>query len=378
MRSWRRSPTARGGLVLLLLLGACSHGEPFAPGTYGSSEPFQNTVPLRLTYGGGTDPAWLDTGTIIYSFESSDHRTSAGLPDECLGLLPASGGRRTREICSRSRLDADTLDNFYLAAALADSTLAFVADHIPLGLGSSLGGGIMVAPFDSAPHGTVLRSFPFASSDGFMLFPGSLRWLGSDALVFLADEQVSIEPCPTCDPDVYDRWKNVFRVGTAGAAPAEIIPGTRFATSAAPGASGSELYLTFGNDSLLVRRDLAAGANTVVANFGPDAWPRDADYAAGRIVLVLGGKVGHHTLTEGTEETPVQADDQGGLLAVVDAATGTTAVLATPGLFFRRPRLSPDGRSIVAEGYAVTINPVPGGADTTVSLTGDIYRMELP
>lgn len=377
-RRWQFHPALVQPLILVLLV-ACSHGEPFAPPDNSTSEPFAASVPLRLTYGGGTSPAWLGDDRIIYSFNSSErsnHRS--GTPDECLGILPATGGRRIRTICSTSVFEADTLD-VHLQPAPEPGTdrLAFLRARLPVGTASGLT-NIVVGPIEAAPEATVLQSAIFNSADGFMREAGLLRWLAPDTLVFLGADDGTFTPCDTCDPLIVRRWKDAFRLAASGAAVATLMPGTRFATSMTAGPSPGQAYVTYANDTRLQLLDLASGTASTLVDFGAALPPRDADYAAGRIVVVAGGKLSRLVDDDGA---PLQGRDEGGELQLVDPGSGMSTALHSSTLLFRRPRLSPDGRAIIAEGYQfheITIGTTNVVVDTVVSPVADVYRIDLP
>lgn len=374
-RRWQFHPAPVQPLILVLLI-ACSHGEPFAPPDNSTSEPFAASPPVRLTYGGGTSPAWLGDDRLIYSFtsrERSNHRS--GTPDECLGILPATGGRRIRTICSTSVLEADTLD-LHLQPAPEPGTdrLAFLRARLSVGTAAGLT-SIVVGPIEAAPEATALQSAIFNSSDGFMQEIGLLRWLAPDTLVFLGADDGITSPCNTCDPIVIRRWKDAFRLPASGRAIAEIIPGTRFATSLSAGPQPGQDYVTFALDTTLIRLDLASGVQTVVAGFAPPRIPRDADYARGRIAVIVGGKLKTGVDDDGD---PLQGDDEGGELQIVDATTGAVTPMPNGSLLFRKPRLRPDGRALVVEGYRYTIISGPQRTDTIVDPVADVYRIDLP
>ncbi len=75
--------------------------------------------------------------------------------------------------------------------------------------------------------------------------------------------------------------------------------------------------------------------------------------------------------------------DSGGIVHVVDLASGADVALAGPGLF-RRPALAPAGDRVVAEGYALVIQSIDDPvspehtADTTVGRAGDLYLFTTP
>ncbi|HET8763333.1 MAG TPA: hypothetical protein VFM12_07935 [Gemmatimonadales bacterium] len=378
MHSWRPLPALVASAALLLL--ACSHGEPFGPVDHSSGGPFEPGItPLRLTYGGGRSPAWMPDGaSFIYSFESSDHSNGAAPSDTCLGILPASGGQRTASICSDSPLEAETLDVYTQPTPAPDGDrVAFLRGLLDPVTGSGLT-SLMVGALDSLPAGTVLGNNRFPGAHGQVLGIGSLHWLDADQLVFLGEDNGTFSPCASCDPIVISRWRDAYRRSVTGTT--EAIPGSDFATSVAV-ASPTELYLTFANDGRVVRHDVNSGAEAVVATFDAIKAPRDADYANGRIALVAGGVISQLVDDDGQ---PMQGMDQGGELQIVNATTGAVTPLHNATLLFRRPRWSPDGTSLLAEGYpyqVVTVVP-PGGIntfpDTVVSGVSDIYRIQVP
>lgn len=377
-RRWRLRPAPVLPVALLLTL-ACSHSEPFSPQDHSSSDPFASGTPLRLTYGGGTRPAWLDDDRIIYSFRSAEHSNGrSSTPDQCLGILPATGGHRLRSICNTSAFEGDTLDvQTEPAPEPGTDRLAFLRGRLSVSVGAGLT-NIVVGPMDAAPEGTVLQSAVFNSSDGFIMESGMFRWLSPDTLIFLGADDGTLTPCDTCDPVVIRRWKDAFRLPASGGATATLMPGTRFATSMTAGLSPGQAYVTYANDTRLQLLDVTSGAASTLVDFGAALPPRDADYAAGRIVLVAGGKLSRLVDDDGA---PLQGRDEGGELQLVDPATGTITPLHSSTLLFRRPRLSPDARAIIAEGYQfheVTSGTMNVIVDTVVSPTADIYRIDVP
>jgi hypothetical protein len=158
------------------------------------------------------------------------------------------------------------------------------------------------------------------------------------------------------------------------------VPGTEFASGVTPGATDDEIYFTLGGDSRVYRRVLSTGATDVVYDFGAAGTARDVHAVAGRFTAVVGGRV---AFSVDPQLGPTQWDS-GGIIHVVDPATGSDVALDGPGLF-RRPALSPGGDEVVAEGYPLIIvpvlDPVTGaviGADTTVGRSGDLYLFGTP
>jgi hypothetical protein len=368
MHTWSSLPVRSIALSLLLL--ACSHGEPFGPADHSTSDPFQPGIqPLRLTYGGGQSPAWLDSARIIYQFSLSDRENHpARLRDICLGVLPATAGTRLRSICSPSPFQADTQD-LYQQPAPDGNRVAFVRSALSPVTGSGLS-SIVLGALDSLPAGLIIGNDGFPGAHGQVMAIGLLRWLDQDEVTFLGSDEAIISPCDACDPIVVSRWRDAYRLNVAGGTTPQVIPGTEFATSiaVAPGV----LFITKANDSRVLRLEPGSGASSVIATIASGATPRDADYANGRIVVVAGGKIEHFTDDNGD---PAQGFDGGGELQLVDAATGAVTPLPSASLLFRRPRFSPDGASLVAEGYHYEIL---ASGDTVVSPSADVYRVELP
>lgn len=380
MYSWRPLPALVG--TAALLLAACSHGEPFGPTDRSSSEPFApNIQPLRLTYGGGQGPAWLPDGAhFVYAYQSPEHSNgqTPPAPDTCLGILPASGGHRTASICSTSPFERDTLDVYAQPAPAPDGNhVAFLRGLLHPVSRSGLT-SIVVGALDSLPQATILANDGFPGAHGQVAETGLLRWLDADRLLLLGADDGVFSPCSSCDPIVIRRWRDAYVLPLDGAP--QVIPGTEFATSIAVG-SAADLFLTFANDGRVMHHDLGSGAQTVVATFADGMAPRDADYANGRLALVARGKITQMVDDDGN---PMQGEDQGGELQIVNVLTGAVTPLHSETLLFRRPRWSPDGTSLLAEGYpyeVVTIVP-PNNMntfqDTVVSAVSDIYRIQVP
>jgi hypothetical protein len=379
MHTWRHLPVR--AVAFAVLLTACSHGEPFGPADHSGSEAFQPGMePLRLTYGGGQSPAWLPDGTsFVYAYQSSDHSNGSAPSDTCLGILPASGGQRTASACSDSPFEAETLDVYTQPAPAPDGArFAFLRGLLDPVTRSGLT-SVIVSALDSLPAGARVANDRFPGPHGQVLGIGLLRWLDADQLVFLGADDGTYSPCGSCDPTVIRRWRDAYRL-PVGSAP-EAIPGTEFATSIAVGPS-SDLFLTFANDGRLVHHDLNSGTETVVATFDAGMAPRDADYANGRVALVARGIISQLTDDNGQ---PMQGEDQGGELQIVNVATGAVTRLTSTTLLFRRPRWSPDGTSLLVEGYpfqVVTVVPPdnvsPTFVDTVVSAQSDVYRVQVP
>jgi len=368
----RRSPAVCIALVLLL---SCAHGEPFAPADQGLEGPLAPSQPTRLTYSTSPDaaPAWLGDTAIVYSFESAERHG-----DVCLGVLPADGGTRTLSLCNVDAAAQGAFDFYYQPATQPDGTLGLLLKRAPT-VSATGDYGIAISSLGALPAATMLRTLPFVTPDGLIDEVRLLRWLAPGSLIFLGQDYGTFTPCPTCDPVTVPRWKDAFRLSAEAGAMPQIVPGTRFATSVAPGLGTNDLFVTLANDGRVYRQDATTGqVLQVVANLGAAAAARDVDYASGKLAVISDGKVLQLTADDG----PAQTADEGGLLSVVDVATGTITPYPVPQLFFRQPRVSPDGRSLVAEGHSFTIVTIPQGFnppifDTIVDPAGSIYKLSL-
>ncbi|HEU5050998.1 MAG TPA: hypothetical protein VFU00_11770 [Gemmatimonadales bacterium] len=368
-------------LVLLALLGGCSHGEPFTAPDGSVDGPLVPGIPSRLTYSdaGATGPIWTpDGGSIVYSYV----RYGGGFlvdDERCLGVLPAGGGTIGREICSRSVFATQSADAFDLPALSETGRLAFHHRGQPA-VPTTAGDAILAATLDDPSTYTVVRSFPF-QGDAFYIRPASLRWLGDSRLAFvgMAQEQIP-PPCPECPPLLVEYAHQVLVADPAVPAVATAVPGTLYATSVSGGESADVIYFTLATDSRVFRLELGSGAVTTAHDFGPGVIARDVHFAAGRVVAVIEGRV----LLHAGETRTVQGLDFGGRLHVAVPGTGAVApVPAPPLMWFARPALSPDGSSVVAEGVPLRVDTLIAGGnivaiDTTPIGTPSVWRLAAP
>ncbi len=338
----RRATTV---LSLGMLLTGCHHEAPFAPGGYGSDQPFATGSPRQITFNPGNDraPAWLpDESGLLYS------RQVVSGSDRCLALLPPGGGRVEREICSPGSAISDSTFILTEPAAAADGRLAYVV--------------IVSAPTDKASRaalvlGTLadpaaaqpLLSFPFTAPDTVRLDEASqLRWLDAGSLAYLA---LHVGYDSARSRDTVRTGAEIVRLELGGATPSmAVVPGTRDASSLAVAGSPDTIYFTLGGDSRVFRRALASGVVSVLFDFGGGQVARDVQVLGNRLVAVVGGAVsfGYEALLGYNVQR-----DGGGPLHLVDLASGHDSVLpdsvAGVPLFFRRPALAPSGRRLVAE-----------------------------
>jgi hypothetical protein len=362
---------AHSGLVLLaLLVLGCSHAEPFAVSDPVQDGPLAPGAVIRLTYSAGVSPAsWLPVGDTLVLAERDQDRDEG---DVCLFLLPAGGGTRQGGYCSAGYLQADSIESFGSPAVSSDRTVAATYRHQRLG-GSAFG-AIRAGPLATPFIATDVASLPFSLNGRIFQNATDLAWQPDGSLVFLAWTDEAYQPCETCDGDLYRIPYGIVRVdpGTPGlSAP---VVGGYLATSVTPDGMGG-LFTTYaGSDQLW--RISAGGDSVAVHDFGPGSKVRGADHRAGKVAIILGGTELRVTDDIGV----VQVEDGVGALAILDLASGSTAVVSPPDMLFRDPALSPDGRSVVARGsHFTTAIDGFGNVDTVLTRPGgDLWRINVP
>ena len=360
-----------GALLLCWAGAACSHSEPFS-NPQGTDVPFDAGPPARLTLNPAHDgnPSWLADGTgILYSAQQLDRADD----DVCLAELPPTGGSQRRLVCDIPG-DKESSDAVQSAAAAADGRLAALsAGNGNLGGTSPVFLGIAVAPTLDASNAQTVRGLPFTPTGGTAQdYAGYLRWLSEDRLVYVGQHFIVRRPCPEqgCPLDTLLNGTDVTILDLAGeTVTGAAVPGTTLATGVAPVQEGTAILYTLSNDTRIYRRALASGDVAVVHDFGPAGVVRDVHAAGNRIAAIVGGRV---EFTVDPRSGPTQWDS-GGVLHVLDLEGDAETVLDTPGRLYRRPAVSPDGASVVAEGFPLVITGPVLTPDTTVSKSGDLY-----
>jgi hypothetical protein len=360
---------------------ACNHSEPFGPPAIGSTQPFDPAPPVRLTLNQAADrdASWLPDGSgILYSARQAGRHDQ----DVCLAELPPTGGSQRRLVCDLSGTGAETTDAIETPALAPDGRLAFVKALSAINAISPGQQAVSVAsgadPRTAADVQPIPYTVPGEPRHSAVL---DLRWQSPSRLVFVGSRWTYRVPCQFCMADTIVSGLEVGMLDlSGGAGTLSVLAGTDFASGVTTGGSEDEVYFTLGGDSRVYRRVLSTGATDVVYDFGAAGIARDVHAAAGRMTAVVGGRV---AFSADPELGPTQWDS-GGIVHVVDLASGADVALDGPGLF-RRPALSPQGDRIVAEGYPLIITPVidPGtgevvGADTTVGRAGDLYLFGAP
>jgi hypothetical protein len=364
--------------VILLAIG-CGHTDSFTNPSQSSDQPFDAAPPVRLTLNTGSDrdAAWLPDGSgILYSAAQSSRADA----DVCLALLPPTGGSQRRLYCDVPG-GADLRDAIQTPAPSSDGRLAFLAAISTVNGQIPFSQAISVSPSLDPSAAIQVRTFPYTTSDGQVhRTAGELRWLSSGTLVYLGENLEARTPCQFCPIDTLVAGLAIatLDVSSPGSTPT-IVPGTQFASGVSPGESSDLIYFTLGGDTRVFQRSLSTGSTQLIHDFGSEGIARDVQVQAGRMVATVGGRVAFST---DSTLGPMQWDS-GGVVHLVDLASGADTPLPGPGLF-RRPVLSPTGDHIVAEEYPLIITHVPNPAgegtlpDTTVSKSSDLYLFTLP
>jgi hypothetical protein len=364
--------TALGLLCLVLSGSACSHSEPFGD-SQESEQPFDAGPPARLTLNPGHDghPSWLPDGSgILYSAQQVEREDD----DVCLAELPATGGRQRRLVCDIPG-DRQSTDAAQSAVASAEGPLALLSAG-----NGSLGGTspaflelALLESLDTRDAQRV-RTLPFTPAGGTPQdYAGHLRWLSSDALVYIGQAfriKRDCEPCPL-DTVLLNTEVTILSLGSAATA-GIAMPGTTQATGVTPVQEGAAILYTLAGDSRIYRRVLASGEVAVVHDFGSLGPARDVHAGGNRVTAIVGGRVTFTVHPLHPNLGPVQWDS-GGVIHVVELGQPGSVALDTPGRLYRRPALSPDGGKVVAEGFPLIITGPIEDRDTTVGKSGDLY-----
>ena len=342
------------GVVLLLATMACGQVEPFTNPDFTAPGPFDPTPPVRLTYNPGLDlqPAFLPGGEIVFGFARPGEING----DQCLGVLPNQGGTTIAESCPRTLGSRDSTERYGEARATDDNTVALVVASRLEGRRTDDNAWIGTAPWRSATEFTPRLRFPFSPSSGTVLFtPTHLSVVSASSVAYLG--VASSPACPGFEYPCMDQvlltyGRQAGMVDLATTDPPQVLSGTDYVTSIAPGRAPGSILFTRALEQIVYERD-ANGAETVLVEV-PGFAVRDPSLAGNRLVSVVNGAVGVYTLAD---STLVQVSG-GGTLVLTDLLTGTSTILAEGA--WERPSLSPDGRQVVAQ------------------QAGDIYRFDLP
>lgn len=361
-------------LTLSVAVAGCGHTDPFSSPPYGADGPIDPTPPVHLTLSPRADRGsiWIpDESGILYSTQTPGRADN----DVCLAVLPPAGGSQRALICDLEAGGADSTDATESPAASADGRLAFVKAIGPIGTTSPLREGIAIAPGLDPRQASIVQSLPYTiPGEPTHSHAEALHWLGNGRLVFIGGTAGVQTRCFGCPTDTVVANLKIVTLDAQGGADPSAVPGTELASGVSPGSTEDEIYYTLAGDSRVFRRTLSSGDVTVAFDFGAAGVARDVQVIAGRMVVVVGGRV---AMEINPLLGPTQRDS-GGVVHVVDLASGADQPLDWPGFLFRRPALSPSGQRIVAEGHTLAIFNDGQIADTTIHRDGDLYLLSAP
>lgn len=309
-----------GGLLSLGLL-ACGHDAPFTPGPYAPGGPYSGSAPLRLTFdaGGDSTPLWLPgEATLLYSFQRADRVDH----DRCLGILPAGGGARTRQICHSSALSIDSIDTFTSPALSPGGRLAYFRATDRLFRNARTFLGIGVGTLAAPESGPLLDNLPRGFSAALGETATQLGWLSDTDFVYLA---VSLAQ----PPFIPSRPVAVVRAHLrADSAVYEILANTDTATSVAV-AGPDAIYYTMTGDSRVFHRVLSTDSTSVAHDFGGGI-PSAVQVAGSRLAAIVQSQIWLVNLADSSETlVPVPGPAIG--LALAPSGTRLIAVLSIGG-----------------------------------------------
>lgn len=321
--------------------------------------------------------SWLPGGTsIIYTTERFDEPNA----EQCLAVLPASGGTITRQICASPTAAVDSQITLLEAVEQRDGRLVYVREGSNLNpRGLTPDAQALLAATDAAPLATTLISpIPFFGPNARPVEGiASLQFQGGAGGLVFVGQTVVYNTCRACVPDTIrtgieiDRWTP--GVGFTA------VRNTNQASSVGVGGLDT-IYYTIDGDSRIFVRTLSDTAARVAYDFGAGVIARDVRAAGNRLVAVGGGYVSY---VNDTLLGLIQVD-RGGSLYVIDLTDSTAVPVRLSGGVARRPVLSPDGTRVVYELYPFIIDTVFDSlqnvvaVDTTISHAGDLWIASIP
>jgi hypothetical protein len=322
----------------------------------------------RLTFSteGDWSPAWLSDGSGI---GYSAHRHDRTDRDRCLAWLPASGGRAFRTACLGRREMSDTADVLWTHAVGPAGRIAFVYQASSPTRFVPSRRGLFVGEWDRIEAAAEVVNLPYVAETGVEHHVATdLVWVNPHTIAYLARSIQYVQGGRDTPADTVVAAVEIVVVDLDPVPSRRTVPGTAGATSLALDRGSGLVYTTFALDSVVYRLELSSGERVPVANFGSLGVVRGIQVAQGRIVGIVGGFVTPASAATFGVDTQL---DRGGFLAMLPLAGGTPQLL-TPQTtrVFLSAALSPDGTSVVAEGFAVA-----GGS---VAPASDLWLVRLP
>lgn len=316
--------------ALVTVVLACDHLAPFVDGNYANTTPFQ-PGPARLTYDSGVDTraSWLPTGT---GFLYTQQQWGSPDQDRCLALMPASGGTVTRTICSQSDLSHDSLNDFESPAVSLSAKIVYVETSMINGIGHAGPdhAALVIAPYGNPLATTVLTPLSyFGPASRPVDMVSDVHWVGPSTIVFLTEQWTYPSRCGSCSfVDTVRNPLDIQRIDIGGTSVLTLVPNTDGATSVTAGGPDTIFY-TLAGDVNVHRRVLSTDADVPVHPFSVP--PLDVTIAGTRLGVVI--------------------NDHVEIVDLVDTAYHQTLTL--PQAHLHRPALSPDGHTLVVEGFAL-------------------------
>ena len=322
-RASARRAAARAGVGLAMLAAACSHTEPFAPGTPPPLGPPSNSLPRQLTFNPGDDRSPAVTGDGI---SYSRYDPGRGTASQCLATLPVEGGTLRATFCPPPPTPPDSFVGTWLEPATSPSgrQVAFVWQRgDPLSI-RAWTHHLTVAPVDSPAQGRQAMIAGWASDQRFYNTALKLTWVDEGTVRFLVS---------------YD-W--VFKVKGGGAqrfADTLLVPRALMDLRVADGS----LTVVPGGDSVIAYAPAAEGGTWVIKEADPVTLLR----------LDPGGALAVHGTFPGAVRDLAEVDGRviaatgNTTLAWLDPVTGDTGSVQVTG---PANRLAPaGGRRVVVE-----------------------------
>jgi len=330
-------------LALVLIVGACEHTSPFSSDHAGSTGPLIPGQPAQITYNPGQDliPVWLPDGS---AFAFTAERRDRADHDRCFAFVPRAGGTISRYVCSTVAPD-DTL-NVYDEPAFQGDSVAYVrasTERFLPGLGPDRQ-ALVIAPIANPVSARLLQTIPFTTSWGATYDAIShVASLGPGRVAFIGEHVTYPRPCSSCVPDTVRIGIGIV-IADLGSAAIVLtrMPDGDSASSLAPSANGDTVYFTKNGDTRVFRHTISGIQTDTLMGFVDVA--RDISVSAGRLVAIVGGVPGG----------PTNSDRGGALYHVSFPGGGGPLVgdIGDPGVLYRRPALSPDGRRLIVSGWS--------------------------
>jgi len=325
----------------------CEHTTPFSFDNDVSTTPFQKGDPARLTFNPGLDTraSWLPDGS---AFLFTEEQTGRPDRDQCIAVMPGTGGTITRTICADSDVAADSVNVFLAPAVSSEGRLAYLRTSTLANRGRPTQdhAAVVLATYTAPQPGTVIQSLPYFSPDSQPVdVVSDIHWAAGSVLFFLADHFQII--CLNLSCTVADTSLTGLEIDRIVLAPSgpilTAVPGTVGATALAT-AGPDTVFFALAGSGQVHRLVVGAPADSVIFTFPGSV--TGLSVAAGRLAAAVNGTL--HLLTLAT-------------------AADTVLPVSGPNEIIDHPALDPTGHFLIAD---VT--------DTSSGLPADLWLWRLP